>query len=84
MRLRITECLQTRNARRVAGEPELTKAQIAKALDVHPSQVTRWDRGERPVTIDIAHRVAEVIGCDITDLFPMPAGCLDGNTRDAA
>lgn len=83
MRLCISECLQAYNQHRELGEPPMSKAGLAKALGVHPSQVSRWDIGRRRVTVDAARRIAEVLHCEVAHLIPGPDGCLKGNTHEA-
>ena len=83
MRLCISECLETYNRGRGPGCRQMSKAGLAQALSVHPSQVTRWDNGQRRVTVETARRIAEVLRCEVTDLIPGPAGCLEGRQHPA-
>lgn len=83
MRLCISECLQAYNQHREPGEFPMSKAGLAKALGVHPSQVSRWDTGRRRVTVEAARRIAEVLHCQVADLIPGPGGCLEENAHEA-
>ena len=47
------------DAREAAG---LTRAQMARLLDVAPPQVTRWESGDVPIGEDVARRYAEALG----------------------
>lgn len=44
----------------------LTRSAVAKKMDVAPSQVTRWENGERKEGIELATvlRLAKALGCD--------------------
>ncbi len=45
---------------------KLTRSAVAKKMEVHPSQVTRWEAGERKEGIELATvlRLAKALGCD--------------------
>ena len=53
-------------------------AKVAALADVHPSEVSRWAYGHRSPTPAQAARVAQALGCEVSDIFPLkelsPAG----------
>jgi DNA-binding XRE family transcriptional regulator len=52
--------------RRLRG---LTQEQLATQLGVHPSVVSRWERGVRLPSLPIALRLADALACRVDDLF---------------
>lgn len=42
------------------GELGMTQLQIAIALEITPSAVSAWDRGENPPKVSSAHKLAKV------------------------
>ncbi len=84
MRLRITECLAERNRRPVPGQAPMTKADLARALGVNPSQITRWDQedpDDREPKASMVQQIAEILGVPISHLFFSPERCQAGNTE---
>ena len=53
-------------ARMAAG---MTQAQLAQAIGVKPQQVGNWERGLRNPKIDALKRMADALGCDLSDLM---------------
>lgn len=53
-------------ARMAAG---MTQAQLAQAIGVKPQQVGNWERGMRNPKIDALQRMADALGCDLSDLM---------------
>lgn len=54
-------------ARMAAG---LTQAQLADMIGVAAQHIGRWERGERKPKIDALMRIAQALGCSVTDLIP--------------
>lgn len=54
------------SARMAAG---MTQAQLAQAIGVKPQQVGNWERGLRNPKIDALQRMADALGCDLSDLM---------------
>lgn len=53
-------------ARLAAG---LTQSQLAERVGVAPQQIGAWERGERKPKFDALMRIAQALGCSITDLI---------------
>ena len=53
-------------ARMAAG---MTQAQLAQAIGVKPQQIGNWERGMRNPKIDALQRMADALGCDLSDLM---------------
>lgn len=47
-----------------------TVHEIARAIDAHDSQVSRWISGERPCPPATQEAIAAVLGRDRSDLWP--------------
>lgn len=54
----------------------LTQAQLAKAANLHQSQVSRFERGDRIPSIEQATALASALGCSV--------GVLIGSSRRTA
>ena len=50
-------------------ERGLTQQKLAKCLNVSQNAVYNWENGIREPNIDTIHRIAEILECDISDLF---------------
>lgn len=87
MRPHIAECIDIYNVRRAPGESLMTQAALAEHLGVSQAAVSRWNAGGRPLTVNMAHSIADFLGCDLTDLLPTPsiyqAGMRGNGTEDA-
>ena len=56
----------------VRDEKGFTRAYLAQQIGVAVETLARWEREERePLASDVA-RIAEALGCQITDLIPNP------------
>ena len=53
-------------ARMAAG---MTQAQLAEAIGVKPQQIGNWERGLRNPKLDALQRMADALGCDLSDLM---------------
>jgi transcriptional regulator with XRE-family HTH domain len=60
-----------RTARRSAG---LTQKQLAEALDVEASTVSRWERGVTSPSLPRLRRIAEITETPVSDLVRAPNG----------
>lgn len=47
----------------------LKKGHIAKQLGINPVTFSRYISGERKISLEMAVRLAEILGCDIKDLY---------------
>jgi transcriptional regulator with XRE-family HTH domain len=50
-----------RHARRVRG---LTQRETAKSFDVDPQTISRWERGESPLTLPTLEEASRLFGVD--------------------
>jgi transcriptional regulator with XRE-family HTH domain len=48
----------------------MTQAQLAEAANLHQSQVSRFERGERSPSIEQASAIANALGCTVASLLP--------------
>lgn len=55
--------------RRLRGE---TQESLAARLNVQPTAISRWERGERVPSLYWALRLADVLACRVDDLFVLP------------
>ena len=47
----------------------LTQAQLAQAVGVKPQQIGNWERGLRNPKLDALKKMADALGCDLSDLM---------------
>ena len=48
----------------------LTQPQLAKIAQLHPSHISLMERGGRGASPRTLNTLADVLGCDITELMP--------------
>jgi transcriptional regulator with XRE-family HTH domain len=60
------------NIRRYVKASGLTNAEVARALDVDGSAVTRWQNGERTPTVQNLMDLAALVGAEMEDLWKGP------------
>lgn len=59
-------------ARMAAG---MTQAQLAEAIGVKPQQIGNWERGIRNPKLDALQKMADALGCDLSDLMKLSCNC---------
>ncbi|WP_369521970.1 helix-turn-helix transcriptional regulator [Cloacibacillus evryensis] len=47
----------------------LTQAGFAEALCVHVNSVSRWECGSREPSLEMAKRIVETLGANLSDVF---------------
>ncbi len=62
-------------ARRQAG---MTQGEVAAKVHVHQSLLSRWERGKRSPSVDLAVGLADAVGVQVRDLL---YGIGDGSER---
>lgn len=82
MRVAIDRCIGSYNARLTPGEPPMNQVLLARALGLDQSTISRWQSGERAVSLYWATRIAEALSCSLDDLLHLPAVCQSGITED--
>jgi DNA-binding XRE family transcriptional regulator len=60
MRLKINEAIE---------KSGYMKKYIAKELDINPVTMSNYISGKRKITLELAVKLAEILKCDITDLY---------------
>lgn len=50
----------------------LTQVQLAEKLGVKPLAVSRWEIGDRSMSVDTLWRVADALTCDPADILREP------------
>ncbi|UOQ93428.1 helix-turn-helix transcriptional regulator [Halobacillus shinanisalinarum] len=50
-------------------ESGLRKKHIAKKLDVNPTTISGWISGKRRIFLEDAVRLANILNCDVNDLY---------------
>jgi transcriptional regulator with XRE-family HTH domain len=51
-------------------EPKMSRANLARLLGVSPPQITRWEAGQRDISIKAIARIAERTGISPAELRP--------------
>ena len=51
---------------------DMTQRELAEIVGVSEKTIIRWEKGEQAPNICDAQRLANVLGCSITDLIPNP------------
>jgi len=62
------------NLQRLRKEAGLSQSALAKAAGVPIGSLRNWEQGRRKLFFDAAVRIAEVLGVNLNDLRPPPAG----------
>lgn len=57
------------NLRRLRSRAGLTVRELARRAGLHGSFIWRIEKGERVPSVDVAHKLAGVIGCRIDDFY---------------
>ncbi len=78
MRVAIDRYIGAYNARLSPGEPPMNQVTLARVLGLDQSAISRWQSGERAVSLCWATRIAEVLSCTLDDLLHLPAICQSG------
>lgn len=78
MRVAIDNCIQAYNARLAPGEPSMNQVLLARLLGLDQSTISRWQSGERAISLRWATRIAEVLSCTLEDLLHLPEVCHAG------
>ena len=61
--------LNTSEVRRRHAQAGLTQAELAGAIGVHPKHLSRVLGGHYSAAVPLVRRLAEALGCDISDLI---------------
>ena len=56
------------NLKRIREERGLTQQQLADLVVVSKPMICRVERGTKNLTVQLAAQLAEVLGCDLSDL----------------
>ncbi len=83
MRVAIDKCIESYNARLSPGEPPMNQVLLARALGLNQSTISRWQSGERAISLFWATRIAEVLCCPLEDLLHLPEICQSGIKESA-
>ena len=75
MRVAIDRCIASHNARLGPEGQPLTQALLAQSLGVSQSTISRWQSGQRSVTLYWAKRLTEVLYCGLEDLISWSEVC---------
>ena len=75
MRLAIDRCIEAYNLRLEPGETPMTQALLAESLGLCQSTISRWQSGERALTVKNAKQLAEILACSLEDLLHLPTEC---------
>jgi DNA-binding XRE family transcriptional regulator len=79
----IDRCVDSYNARLAPGEPPMNQVILARALGLNQSTISRWQSGERAISLFWATRIAEVLCCPLEDLLHLPEICQAGIKESA-
>ena len=82
MRLAIDKCIESYNQRLAPGERSMNQVLLARILGLNQSTISRWQSGERAISLFWATRIAEVLSCSLEDLLHLPEICHSGIDRE--
>jgi transcriptional regulator with XRE-family HTH domain len=51
-------------------EPKMSRASLARLLEVSPAQITRWEAGQRDISIKAIARISKITGISPAELRP--------------
>ena len=57
------------NFKRLRKRSKLTQNEIAIGLNIAPQSVSKWERGKSLPTIDLLHKLAKKLKCDMNEFF---------------
>lgn len=60
-----------RNLKTLREEKGLLQKEVASAVDVHPSNYSKMEKGERDISIEVADKLAKIYGISIDELVHM-------------
>ena len=80
----IDRCIESYNARLSPGGPPMNQVLLARTLGLDQSTISRWQSGERAVSLYWATRIAEALSCCLDDLLHLPEVCQSGIQEDTA
>lgn len=81
MQVAIDRCIESYDARLAPGDLPMNQVLLARALGLNQSTISRWQSGERAISLFRATRVAEVLSYPLEDLPCLPELCLSGITE---
>lgn len=84
MRVAIDKCIESHNARLAPGNPPMNQVLLARSLGLNQSTISRWQSGERAISLYWATQIAEVLCCPLEDLLHLPEICQSGIKERAA
>ena len=58
------------NLKALRNEKGFTQEQLGDHIGVSKQAVWKWENGERPITIEVAERLAEKLECRVQDIDP--------------
>lgn len=83
MQLAIDECIKAHNQALSEEERPMTQSLLARAVGVSQSTISRWQSGQRAVSLWSALKLAEVLSCSVRDLLHLPDECQYGMSDPA-
>lgn len=57
------------NIRKIRRDKDISQEQLAKAVGVSQPMIAQIERGSRTATMPIGKAIADVLGCDVTELY---------------
>ncbi len=60
-----------KNLKALREEKGLLQKEVANAVDVHPSNYSKMEKGERDISIEVADKLAKFYGISIDELIHM-------------
>lgn len=60
-----------KNLKTLREEKGLLQKEVANAVDVHPSNYSKMEKGERDISIEVADKLAKFYGISIDELIHM-------------
>lgn len=68
------------NLKALREQKGLLQKEVANAVDVHPSNYSKMEKGERDVSIEVADKLAKFYGVTLDELVHMNGKVPDGIT----
>lgn len=57
------------NIHRLRSERAISQGELAKAIDVHQTHISKIERGDKMPSIQVATQIAEFFGVTLAELF---------------
>jgi len=73
----MTETALTKPSNRIAEirkQRNISALQLAETMGVRETTIFRWQSGKHDPSINQMHKLSEILGCTLEELYPAPEG----------